>query len=147
MPPGSDTPDMISAVQEVARCCRPALLADIGCGMGVLGIAALLASPDSRGVLIDLDMAACEAAIANLVRLGLSTRATVVRGDGIACLAPGSLGLLVRWLRRVVDGSCRRKPNKAWQTKKDLDLSPGVNSGGWFHTCDLGLKKPKVGGS
>ena len=47
---------------------------------------------------------------------------------------------------------CRRERTAletkgAWQTEKDLDLSPGANSGGWFHTCDLGLKKPKVGGS
>lgn len=26
-------------------------------------------------------------------------------------------------------------------------LSLQTTSGGWFHTCDLGLKKPKVGGS
>jgi len=95
MPPGSDTPGMILAIQQVANSCRPALLVDIGCGMGVLGVAALLASPDSRGVLIDVDMAACEATIANLARLGLSNRATVVPADSLACLAPNSVALLV----------------------------------------------------
>lgn len=95
MPPGSVTRDIIAVIQEVAQYSAPPWLADIGCGTGILGIAAMTASPDSRGIFIDPDKAACEATLVNLTRLRLTGRSIVMREDSLPDVAVGGLGLLV----------------------------------------------------
>ncbi len=59
----------------------PARLVDLGCGTGVLGIAAATLWPDSRVLLADADARAVECARANIERLGLGERCRVVWWD------------------------------------------------------------------
>ncbi|HEB88476.1 MAG TPA: class I SAM-dependent methyltransferase [Deltaproteobacteria bacterium] len=59
----------------------PARIVDLGCGTGVLGIAAALLWPESQVLLADADARAVECARANIERLGLGERCRVVWWD------------------------------------------------------------------
>jgi 16S rRNA (guanine1207-N2)-methyltransferase len=55
----------------------PKRIVDLGCGAGVLGIAAALLCPDAEVLLVDADARAVACARANVTRLGLSDRCRV----------------------------------------------------------------------
>lgn len=55
----------------------PAVLADVGCGVGPLAIAALLLWPDARALLLDGDDRAISSARANLAAAGVADRASL----------------------------------------------------------------------
>ena len=59
----------------------PKRIADLGCGTGVLGIAAATLWPETRVLLADADARAVECARSNIERLGLTERCEVVWWD------------------------------------------------------------------
>lgn len=59
----------------------PKRLVDLGCGTGVLGIAAATLWPESRVLLVDADARAVECAKANVERLGLGEQCEVAWWD------------------------------------------------------------------
>jgi release factor glutamine methyltransferase len=83
MPPGTDTRQMLLELEVVAGALDGGTIVDFGCGSGVLGIAALRASVNTRATLIDIDPAACELATRNVERLGLAERVCVVCADSL----------------------------------------------------------------
>lgn len=95
MPPGCDTADAIAVIRHVVRKRNPDAIADVGCGTGVLGLAALLEAPSARGLFLDIDATACEAARGNVERLGLLDRSLVVCQDAAQSLAGLALDLIV----------------------------------------------------
>lgn len=76
---------------------------DLGCGTGVLGIAALMTCEPMRGILLDIDQEAAACAGRNLARLGLGGRGRAVRGDGASSIRPASIDLLIANLPFVPD--------------------------------------------
>jgi ribosomal protein L11 methyltransferase len=66
---------------------------DVGCGTGVLSVAAALTWPQARVVAVDLDPAAVAAATANVARLGLDGRIDVRAGSADAAEGPFDLVL------------------------------------------------------
>lgn len=110
MPPGSVTPAVIDTVTDLVRRRRPGRVVDLGCGTGVLGIAALLADPDARAILVDIDPAAVACARDNLTRLHLAHRASAVLADGLAGIAAGSVDLLIANLPFVPDADIAALP-------------------------------------
>ncbi len=95
MPPGGDTSHVTDILREFVRSSSPRLLADIGCGTGVLGISGLIADQGCLAVLVDSDFTACRAAHSNLRYLGLLSRAHVVCATGLESLRSNVLDLLV----------------------------------------------------
>lgn len=85
MPPGGDTQAVADLVAELAPQVAQ-LVIDVGCGTGVLGIAALAATSATRGLFIDLSWDACALVSLNLSTLGLAERAAVVQGRGLETL-------------------------------------------------------------
>ncbi|RLE34261.1 MAG: hypothetical protein DRJ61_05530 [Acidobacteria bacterium] len=61
----------------------PARVLDMGCGIGVLGLAALRRWPEARAVLADVDRRAVEAATKNAVDLGFSDRCHALWWDAV----------------------------------------------------------------
>jgi len=61
-----------------------ALVADVGCGSGAIGVAVAWHRPDVRVLAIDTSPAACRAAAGNVERLGLTSRVGVICGDLLA---------------------------------------------------------------
>ncbi|MCY0903255.1 MAG: methyltransferase [Firmicutes bacterium] len=61
---------------------------DLGCGIGVVGIALALAAPDLKVWLTDVNRRAVDLAVQNVRRNGLAGRIHVHCGDGIAALPP-----------------------------------------------------------
>ncbi len=59
----------------------PKRIVDLGCGTGVLGLAAALAVPTAEVLLVDADARAVECAERNIARLGLSARCRVAWWD------------------------------------------------------------------
>ncbi|WP_024804368.1 methyltransferase [Nocardia sp. BMG51109] len=80
MPPGCATAPMIQAIREVTAT-RGQVIADLGSGSGVLGIAALLECETRSGLFLDVDALSCACARDNVARLGLDRRADVVQAD------------------------------------------------------------------
>ncbi|WP_305779093.1 methyltransferase [Nocardia nova] len=80
MPPGCATAPMIEAIRDVTAT-RGQVIADLGSGSGVLGIAALLESETRSGLFLDVDELACACTRDNLARLGLDHRADVIQAD------------------------------------------------------------------
>ena len=103
MPPGSVTPDMIRVIQEIVNRYRPSRIVDMGCGTGVLGIAANLVWTGSTGLLIDIDQAAASCSCDNVRRLGLADRVIVVQSDGLGCVRPQTADMLIANLPFVPD--------------------------------------------
>lgn len=66
---------------------------DVGCGSGVLAIAAALTWPAARVLAVDVDPAAVAAATANVARLGLADRVDVIPGS--ADVADGTFALVL----------------------------------------------------
>jgi len=95
MPPGSVTPAVIGIIRDVCAKTHPARMMDLGCGTGVLGIAALLTDPGMRGVLVDVDPDAAACTEANLTRLGLADRATVICANADSTTITGVIDLIV----------------------------------------------------
>ncbi|MEO6717927.1 MAG: peptide chain release factor N(5)-glutamine methyltransferase [Novosphingobium sp.] len=83
------TPDVLiprgdsEVLVEAALKARPdaANVLDCGTGSGALLLAVLSQLPEARGVGVDRSLAALEVAAANAARLGLSTRAHMLRAD------------------------------------------------------------------
>ncbi len=65
-------------------------VADLGCGSGALGIAAALASPGGRAVLVDSSARSVQVARANIARNGAANSALAVLGTDLASLRVGS---------------------------------------------------------
>jgi release factor glutamine methyltransferase len=110
MPPGSMTEDIIKIVRTVCISEMPCMVLDVGCGTGVLGIAALMTSEPMRAILLDLDWAAAACARRNLDRLGLAERGRAVRGDGALSIRPSSIDLLIANLPYVGDSRVQFLP-------------------------------------
>lgn len=81
MPPDSDTRAMTAATMQLSETLAPGVILDIGCGSGVLGIAALMSSPQCEGLFVDIDPRACGSTRRNLRRTRLEHRAAVVVCD------------------------------------------------------------------
>ncbi|MBM3189831.1 MAG: class I SAM-dependent methyltransferase, partial [Chloroflexi bacterium] len=67
---------------------------DVGCGYGVIGLAAARRAVNGQVTLVDVDWLACECARASLSRNGLE-RAEVLLGDGLAAVAGHAFTLIV----------------------------------------------------
>jgi release factor glutamine methyltransferase len=83
MPPGTDTRQMLLELEAAAGALDGGTIVDFGCGSGVLGIAALRASVNTRGTLIDVDPVACDLATRNARKLGLAERVHVMCADSL----------------------------------------------------------------
>ena len=68
----------------------PTKILDIGCGIGVLGFAALRRWPDATAVLADVDRRAVEAATRNAIDLDLSDRCRTAWWDAVQEKPPSS---------------------------------------------------------
>src|SRR5215468_5981612 len=79
---------------------RGARILDVGCGTGVLALAALALSRGTRAIALDLDPLATEACRANAARNGLSARVDVLRGP-VQALRPERFALVVANLLRT----------------------------------------------
>jgi release factor glutamine methyltransferase len=110
MPPGSITEDTIKIIRSVCVSEKPRMLLDVGCGTGVLGIAALMSSELMRAILLDLDWAAAACARRNLARLGLAERGKAVRSDGAMSVRASSVDLLIANLPFVGDSQVQFLP-------------------------------------
>jgi len=77
-----------------------ARILDVGCGTGVLALAALRLSRGTRGVALDLDPEAARAARANAIRNALAARLDVLLGP-LAALRAGGFALVVANLLRT----------------------------------------------
>jgi release factor glutamine methyltransferase len=86
------------------------MVLDLGCGTGVLGIAALMTSEPMRAILLDLDWAAAACARRNLTRLGLAERGKAVRSDGALSIRGSSVDLLIANLPYVGDSQVQFLP-------------------------------------
>lgn len=95
MPPGVDTGRVILAIGAVVRSVRARVVADVGCGTGVLGIAALTSARAALGVFVDVDVRACAATRSNLQKLNVLSRALVQQCDGLQGLRPNSVDVVV----------------------------------------------------
>jgi ribosomal protein L11 methyltransferase len=82
------------------RLAAGARILDVGCGTGVLALAALRLSRATRGVALDLDPEAARAARANALRNGLAARLDVLRGP-LAALRRAPFELVVANLLRT----------------------------------------------
>lgn len=71
----------------------PAKFLDVGCGSGILSIAAALVWPASRGLAIDIDPIAVSASIENLERNGVGDR--VRTSDEAIDMIPGTFELVI----------------------------------------------------
>jgi ribosomal protein L11 methyltransferase len=80
---GAHVSTRLALAALVARAPLAGRVLDVGCGSGVLAIAALLLGAD-EAVGLDHDPAAVEATRANAARNGLTDRVTVVGGDAAA---------------------------------------------------------------
>jgi 16S rRNA (guanine1207-N2)-methyltransferase len=76
--------DRLDAVEPPSR------LFDPGCGVGVLGIAALRRWPDASAVLADVDHRAVGCARANADRIGIGDRCTTTWWDAVSEPAPAA---------------------------------------------------------
>lgn len=110
MPPGSMTEDIIKIIRSVCIAEKPGMVLDVGCGTGVLGIAALMTNEAMRAVLLDLDWAAAACARRNLARLGLAERGKAVRSDGALSIRASSVDLLIANLPYVGDSQVQFLP-------------------------------------
>jgi release factor glutamine methyltransferase len=110
MPPGSLTEDIIKVIRSVCIAEQPRMVLDVGCGTGVLGIAALMTSEPMRAILLDLDWAAAACARRNLARLGLAERGKAVRGDGASSIRAASVDLMIANLPYVADSEVQFLP-------------------------------------
>ncbi len=72
-----------------------ARVVDLGCGSGALGIAASLASPGGRAVLVDSSARAVQVARANIVRNGAEGGALILLGTDLAALRAGSFDVVL----------------------------------------------------
>ncbi|MDR1706184.1 MAG: methyltransferase [Clostridiales bacterium] len=61
-------------------------LADLGCGYGIIGIAAAMARPQYRVIMADINEKAVELANVNAARNGVSPRAAAYVSDGVRAL-------------------------------------------------------------
>ena len=84
--PRPDSETLIEAALAAFRDAAPATLLDLGTGPGTLLLAALAQWPGARGVGVDRSAEALAFARRNAQRLGMSDRASFVRGDWTACL-------------------------------------------------------------
>ena len=110
MPPGSMTEDVIKIIRAVCVAEQPTMVLDVGCGTGVLGIAALITREPVRAILLDLDWAAAACAQRNLARCGLAERGHAVHADSALSVRAGSVDLLIANLPYVADSKVQLLP-------------------------------------
>ena len=84
---------LISFADRLARGARTVV--DLGCGTGVLSVAAARARPDSQVIAIDESWAAVRSARATAAINGLADRITVEQSDGIQGVPDGSVDLVL----------------------------------------------------
>jgi len=92
--PRQETELLLDAVLErlpALRLSPEALLADVGCGTGAIGLTLATRTPGLNVVLTDLSPAAAELARENAVRLGLQDRARVLVGSYLEPLLEAGL--------------------------------------------------------
>lgn len=77
--PGSEL--LIEGLPQLGQYKPPRRLVDLGCGTGVLGLAAARLFPDTEALLVDADARAVECAERNVARLGLGGRCRVLWWD------------------------------------------------------------------
>jgi release factor glutamine methyltransferase len=87
--PRPETEVLVRAVVDLA----PRRAADVGTGCGAIAAALARALPGCEVVALDASAAALEVARANLLRLGLAERVSLVAGDGPAAL-PGDFDVI-----------------------------------------------------
>lgn len=79
------------ALSEVAEIASDARVLDLGCGSGVLGLAAARSRPEARAILVDSNARAVEVSRRNAVQCGVAERALVVWSHDLACFAAGAV--------------------------------------------------------
>lgn len=81
-------PSTALALMEILRFAQegalPDRVLDVGCGSGILALAAALTWPDAQVVAVDVDPVAVAAATANVARAGLADRVAVQHGSADA---------------------------------------------------------------
>ena len=82
------------ALAEVAEISTGATVVDLGCGSGALGIAAALANPSGRSVLVDSNARAVAAARANVVRNGVKNGVVLLAYD-LGAIEPASVEIVL----------------------------------------------------
>jgi release factor glutamine methyltransferase len=92
--PRADSEALVECALRLVPEGPPAVCADLGVGSGCLLAALLHARPGWRGVGVDRSAAALELARANLDHLGLTARASLMRGDWLEAVR-GPLQLIV----------------------------------------------------
>jgi 16S rRNA (guanine1207-N2)-methyltransferase len=80
----------VAAMDEVGAA---SAIVDLGCGSGALGIAAALAAPRGRVLLVDSNLRAAALAQRNAIANGAAARALAVAGFDLAAVRPGSIDL------------------------------------------------------
>jgi len=91
---------------------RPARVADVGTGSGAIAVALAAALPRAEIVATDTSPAAVALARANVRRLGLADRVTVLRGDLLEPIEP-PLDLVVANLPYLPEAEAPRHPDLA----------------------------------
>ena len=86
--------DGARALGEAARVSEDSRVVDLGCGSGALGIAAALAAPRGKALLVDSQPRSVEAARANAARNG-ARNALVVLAEDLGSAAEGSFDLVL----------------------------------------------------
>jgi 16S rRNA (guanine1207-N2)-methyltransferase len=83
------------ALSEVARIGESTRAVDLGCGSGLLGIAAALAAPQGRALLVDSSVRAVEVARRNAVRNGAGERCLVLLAHDLSSVREGTFDLVL----------------------------------------------------
>ncbi len=102
-----------------------ALLADVGCGCGTLGLTLAAERPDARVVLTDVSPDALQLARENAVLLDVAPRVEMRQGDLAAPLASGVFDAIVANLPYVPDGERATLPIHIVEHEPHLALFGG----------------------
>jgi release factor glutamine methyltransferase len=126
MTPRPATEHLVAAAAERIRGCG-ACVADVGTGSGAIALGLAQQAPDAQIWASDTSPAAVALAARNALRLGLSDRVHVRRGDLLEPL-PGEFDLIVANLPYLPEGARLRHPELAAEPDEAI-YAPGDGLG------------------
>lgn len=146
-PPAGHRVGTDAALLAAAAPARCESIADLGCGVGAVGLAVALAEPDSRVQLIDNDPAALALAERNITLNGAANRVATCLADALAPagerkragLAPGSVDAV---LTNPPFGSARRMRASPDKARAAAHVMPAGGLDLWIG-CAAWLLRPK----